>query len=195
MLSRRAFVGSFVVFTGIAISGIALYENKLTVGIEAIDGEQLLIAELAETIIPRTQTVGAKDVNAEKTIVMLLKECTDVRTQKRFMKGLFNLKDYCEETFGKRFEMCNEAEKIQVLERFEKKVNSLWKPLKKLEAKFAGRSFFEVLKEYTLYAYCTSLQGATVGMFPIPNSRKQRGCANINEIRNAYNVPSVLVKR
>jgi len=51
------------------------------------DQEQLL-AELAETIIPATDTPGAKDISAHLFVLKMMDDCYTKEDQQKFMRGL-----------------------------------------------------------------------------------------------------------
>ncbi len=46
----------------------------------------------------------------------------------------------------------------------------------KIKNKFTGRSFFETLKTYTVYGYCISEKGASLGMHYIAVPGKYLSC-------------------
>ncbi len=123
-----------------------------------------LIAELAETIIPATDTPGAKDVKAEDCICALIQDCSDRTTQNKFIYGLEDLESYSHSEFGNSFIKCNNMQRNKILQHFE----DAGKPYKgimgKVQNKFFGKSFFTTLKIYTAIAYCTSMEGATKGL-------------------------------
>ncbi len=57
-------------------------------------GKKALLTELAETIIPATDTPGAKEAGAVDFMMPMLNECTDTKTLNRFIKGLQDLEAY-----------------------------------------------------------------------------------------------------
>lgn len=134
-----------------------------------------LIAELAETIIPRTDTPGAKDVQVENFIIRMVKDCTEIKSQNCFLSGLKDLEQYTLKTYKKDFLSCLKSERLAVLSHLEngEKTNSIWK---KIRYKFLGDSFIHMLKYYTVVGYCTSEGGATKGLAYDYNPGTYEGC-------------------
>ncbi|HSN61807.1 MAG TPA: gluconate 2-dehydrogenase subunit 3 family protein [Ferruginibacter sp.] len=129
-----------------------------------MDEHKALIAELAETIIPRTNTPGAKDVKAQNFIITLLKNVSDRKTQNSFIDGLKDIEEFSIDKYEKNFTALTVIEKRNVVEHFYKKGKNFSGKLGKAKNKFLGKSFFDILKNYTTIAYCTSRQGATEGL-------------------------------
>lgn len=119
-----------------------------------------LIAELAETIIPATDTPGAMDARVEDFIIKTILECEDSNTQSRFISGLMDLQSYTMRNYNRTFKDCSLENRINILEHYEKKA---FKPsiLNKIERKFLGEPFFYKLKSLTVIGFCTSEIGAT----------------------------------
>jgi len=123
-----------------------------------------LIDELTETIIPRTTTPGAKDAKVGGFIIKMLMSCTDNRTQNIFLQGLDDLQQHAYDKYNHSFIECNSAERLATLDHFEKKSNSGFNILHRIENKFIGLPFIVTLKMLTVQGYCTSQIGATKGL-------------------------------
>lgn len=54
-------------------------------------GQRQLVAEVCETIIPRTDTPGAKDLGLPQYVLKMLKDCTPPKEQQVFVAGLGQL--------------------------------------------------------------------------------------------------------
>ena len=69
-----------------------------------IDHEQeLLLAEVAETIIPATDTPGAKALGLHLFVLKMMDDCYDAGDQQNLMKGLDQLDAAAQKSFGNRF--------------------------------------------------------------------------------------------
>lgn len=80
-----------------------------------------LIADIAETIIPRTATPGAKDVEVPRFIQKIVADCYDQKERTDFMAGLKAVDDYSKANMmGKGFSAISPADRITVLKHFEK---------------------------------------------------------------------------
>jgi len=141
------------------------------VKLSQLDSFKSLIGELAECIIPKTQTPGAKDAHVEQFIVDMVKKGIGPKEQQTFLTGLNDLVRYCRRKFNSSFEHCSIEERQKVLEISENEYHLLRTGiLAKVRRVILGRSFFEMLKEFTVIGYCTSEVGATQGLAydPIP---------------------------
>ena len=87
------------------------------VGTDKIPGQELsalkkkLLTDLAETIIPATDTPGARESGAVDYMLNLLDQCTDTKTLNRFVEGLQDLEDYTLKEFHRPFSDCRDEEK------------------------------------------------------------------------------------
>jgi hypothetical protein len=65
--------------------------------------QESLVAEIADTIIPTTDTPGAKAAGVEKFILRVVQDCYPENSQKTFAEGLAKLDADCQARFGKGF--------------------------------------------------------------------------------------------
>lgn len=121
--------------------------------------EQMLIAEIAEIILPKSiingqTSPGAKEVGVPAFVEMMLKDCYKAVEQKSFVEGLATLQKV-------KFLELNKDEKSGVLKLMEQ------------ESKiYTGKviPFWRLMKELTLLGYFTSEEGlkASFDYHPIP---------------------------
>ena len=166
-MNRKTALKSIVVFVTLGVSSGALYEflkQGDTVPVTSLPKKKELIAELAETIIPRTDTPGANDAKVEDYIIKMIIENTDAKTQKSFMAGLSSLEHYTVENYHQQFVQCSASQKTEILKHFENKGTYSIGLLNKVSKKLLGPSFFYKLKDLTVEGYCTSFAGATKGL-------------------------------
>lgn len=109
--------------------------------------QQSLITDMAETIIPKTNTPGATDLNIYSFIIIMLDDCTKKTDQQAFFKGMGQFNDVPEKMFNKSFANCSKKEKEDVLISFEKKDNTYSKEL---------LAFFNTVKGLTVFGYTES---------------------------------------
>ena len=112
-----------------------------------IDGDQeKLMAELAETIIPKTDTPGAKDISAHLFILKMVDDCFNTADQQKFLAGLTAFQATTKKQFNKSFIKCDAAEKKTILTT--------------LEAKQTGDDqlayFYATAKRLTIQSYTNS---------------------------------------
>ncbi len=104
-----------------------------------------LLAELAEVIIPTTDTPGAKAAGVEKFIVRVLRDCHTPEEVTRFYAGLSTLERECHSTHGKPFGALSPEQKSEFLRAFA----------------LPNKPFFSKLKQLTVTGYFNSEIGAT----------------------------------
>lgn len=166
MKRRKAIINIFLIATaGItSVIGYELFESKKTPNLKSLSDYKMLLAELAEVIIPATDTPGAKDAKVEEFILNFIFNCEDLREQNNFADGLKNIQEYSYRYYDLPFEKCSLKNKIEILHHFESKGVSSSKIFNKVRTKIFGKSFFSQLKELTVMGYCTSEIGATQGL-------------------------------
>ncbi len=134
-----------------------------------------LIGELAETILPETDTPGAKELGIPEYIDVIVNDCFTGYEQLQFKKGLVELNEKCQFFAGKSFLDCSaeEREKFLVLNEQEgiKKRNES-----------GEKAFITTLKELVLTGYFTSEYAITELMNYNPIPTKFEGCIDEPQI-------------
>lgn len=105
--------------------------------------QRTIVAEIAELIIPKTDTPGAKDVGVPAFIEMMLNDCYKVPEQQSFVEGLTSMEKV-------KFLGLNTDERRGVLKLLEQET-------KKVSGKIIP--FWRLMKELTLLGYFTSEAG------------------------------------
>jgi Gluconate 2-dehydrogenase subunit 3 len=82
-------------------------------------GEQVLLAEIAEVIMPATDTPGAKEADVATTIQLILKDCYKPAQQNHFQKGLLAVDTESQKAYGKAFVDLSIGQKTAILTQFE----------------------------------------------------------------------------
>lgn len=166
-MNRRLYLKSTLALGGLAAVSFSLFKwFSLNTRVNPADllDKRLLIAELAEMIIPRTATPGAKDAGVENYIINVLINCNSTKQQHKFYYGIIDLEAYSRSNFGKEFLKCSKKEKEEILQYFSVHSKYPNEILNKVNNKFFGKSFFSKLKELTVEGYCLSEAGATKGL-------------------------------
>ncbi|GGN02705.1 twin-arginine translocation pathway signal protein [Dyadobacter beijingensis] len=140
-----------------------------------------LVSEVAEIIIPKTDTPGAKDAKVGEFIEMMLKDCYEAKDQESFNKGLAELekKDFLKATPEEQTKILKEMEasaKDEMTKAGEekKKYTEAGK-----EYSDAGVPFFRLVKELTLLGYFTSEPGATQALEYVAVPGRYDGCIDL----------------
>lgn len=149
---------------------------------KTLSTEQLdLFAEICETILPKTDTPGAKDALCHRYIDELLTNFYDAEKQKYFLDALGVFDEKSKAKYSKAFVALNINEKEEILgilakESKEYKDDTGEKP-----------HIFKAIKEATVSGYFSSEVGATGGLcafVSIPGPYK--GCIDYSTVGKAY---------
>ncbi len=144
--------------------------------------------EIAEAILPKTSTPGAKDANVGAFIPVMIRDCYSPADQQAFVDGLNGIDERAQKDFGKKFVDLSAEEKLQFVNTQDKEAKEFQKERgKKLKEKekemrekegeainefeFDGKlakvkdetpnHFFTMMKQLTLTGFFTSEVGMT----------------------------------
>lgn len=94
-----------------------------------------LLAEMADTILPDTDTPGAKAAKVQDYIAVIVEDCFPPEQKPIFWNGLENAEKQCVALNRKSFVDCSAAERtafFKILEAEQKDGDSFWRQLKGL---------------------------------------------------------------
>ncbi len=128
----------------VKMSGASLFE----------DSRRLDTAALAETIIPETDTPGAREAGVGEFIEFMLQEWFPAEDRDRFLEGLDKLDEHCRSEHGSSFAALDTEQQIAV-------VTALMEGTAQSFGD-GGQDFFEHAKQLTMFGYYTSEIGMTV---------------------------------
>lgn len=164
---------------------------------------QSLIAEIAEVIIPKTDTPGAKEAGVGPFIETMLRDCYSEIQQNHFLKGLETVEEESKK-LGSGFVALKPEQKIEVIKTMQTKSNEeaakneekakqvdaetgiVKENAKKKEEAEIPVPFFKLAKELTLFGYFTSESGATKALDFIPIPGRYEGCIKLEPGQKAY---------
>ncbi len=197
MMNRREALSRVALLMGSAVTAptmIAFMDGCKTkdaaTGAEfGFDPDQLnLVSEVAEVIIPKTDTPGAKDAKVGEFVQKMLKDCYYEKDQKSFMAGLSKLED-------KDFMKASAEEKITILTAAEQESMDELERIgeERSKAQEAGKDFdepgvpfFRLMKELTLLGYFTSEPGATQALEYVAVPGRYDGCIDLQPGQKAW---------
>jgi len=146
------------------------------------DDQALLMSEIAQIIIPKTETAGAKEVGVPAFIDRMVKECYKKEDQDQFLAGLETFENEAKKTHGSSF-VTLEPEK-QLL--FVKTIHD--EAVKKIKSD-GGQSpkpFIINIKELTLLGFFTSKVGATEVLQYSAVPGEYKGCIPLAEVGKTW---------
>jgi gluconate 2-dehydrogenase gamma chain len=116
------------------------------------DHGRKLLAAIAETIMPETDTPGAIAAGVPQFVELILSDWYTAEERQPVLEGMAALDEDCASAFGGSFAACTEAQRTEALARTE------------------GSDMFAILKSLTVNGYFTSEVGATSqpGYNPMP---------------------------
>lgn len=178
MNRRKALRNILLISGGAAISAATYkaYNWFKKPDLDFVFDQKKIIEALAETIIPKTDTPGAKEAGVGEIIEILLKDCTSRPSQNKFIDGLKELISYCSSTYHKSYLDCTSKEQSNVLRYFQENGKPPKGIIGKVQNQFLGKSFYSTLVEYTTFGYCTSELGATQGLSYVLIPGRYNGC-------------------
>lgn len=164
------------------------------------DAQRALVAEIAEHIIPKTTTPGAKEAGVGPFIELMLKDCYKAQEQQNFLEGLADVDAKATKAHGKNFLQISSAEQVALLKMVEKETIELMKSANVQQVKVGdnvdkevisskklkGTPFWRLMKELTLFGYFTSEQGATQALDYVPIPGRYEGCIPLKPGQKAY---------
>lgn len=166
-MERRDLLKLIAGATGAAMIGIPLFAH----GEEAATGsgpkiafsaaEVAMLDELADTILPRTKTPGAKDAGAGAFMAHFVSDCYTAAQQATFRAGLTDIDRRAKGSFVS-LPPAARTELLQALDREAKA--SLPVPAAAGAASKAGPvtpHYFTMIKQLAIFSYFTSRTGAT----------------------------------
>jgi hypothetical protein len=135
------------------------------------DDEELLAA-IADTLIPKTDTPGAKDVSAHLFTIVMVDDCMAKADQENYVKGLKAFDDTCKTVAGKAFTKATVEERTDILKKLEASRDTLPEDVK---------AFYSATRRYVIQGYTASQYFMTdvkpYQLIPGPNFK---GCVKVN---------------
>lgn len=193
ILQRSAAVLGYAI-TGPTLAGIlqgCKAQPELTYKPDFFTPDQAaLVSELAEIIIPKTDTPGAKDAGVPAFIDAMVKEVYPAEGRDKFMKGLADFNAEANSTYGDDFVDCTPEQRTELV----KKHHDAALSQKKDDASWGwwrgggqgSKPFIIEMKELTLVGFFTSEPGATQVLQYNQVPGPYKGCVPLSEVGKAW---------
>ncbi len=118
---------------------------------------QSLLGEIAETILPKTSTPGAKEAGVGAFIPVMVRDCYTPEQQKIFLEGLSNIEKLSKEKYSGSFEKITPEQRTELLTALDKEQKEYHDKKKREDPDH----YFRMMKQLTLLGFFTSEVGAT----------------------------------
>jgi len=146
-----------------------------------------MVEEIAERIIPTTDTPGAKEAKVPEFILLTLADCYSMADQDRFFQGLDALDAQAKKSYNNSFLDLKSQEQTNLLQQTEKTAKDEASARKKKDdaAKLEGKKaepepgFFQMMKELTVVGYFSSEIGATQALNYVHVPGSYNGCTDL----------------
>lgn len=177
-MNRRELLKQIAILTGGTVIGaeamLSGCTNKGQVNAVFTDDDINLLAEIADTILPPTQTPGAKEAGVGTFMTVMVNDCYGEKDQRIFHEGLVKLKEACEKQTGKEFMEADAAQRQSFLTALNKEAGDYAKNKKGEEP----THYFTMIKQLTLFGYFTSEIGMTQALRYVPVPGRYDGCVD-----------------
>lgn len=149
-MKRRAAIKSlFIIAGGIAIlpscSGEA---GKASIQLNNLDinaKQEDLLAEITETILPKTETFGSKELNLHLFVLKMVDDCHNKADRDSFVKGLDRIDILAKEKFSKEFTVLSAQQRTQLLQY-----------IASSEKETDEQRFYDITKKRTIQGFLNS---------------------------------------
>jgi hypothetical protein len=171
LLTRREALQRVAALMGGAISAPAVLgilngcsAKKTEVGWKPVfftEPQAAVVTEIAEIMIPRTDTPGATELGVPAFIDKMLKDVYAKRDQDRFVAGLKAFEALSQSQHGREFIKLESAQRETLVKSVHETAVGEARKLNAMPRSHPDRPFILMVKELTLLGYFTSEVGAT----------------------------------
>jgi hypothetical protein len=109
--------------------------------------QRQLVADVCETLVPRTDTPGAKDLGLHLYVLKMLNDCTPAKEQQLFVAGLGQLEAAAQRQQGHSFTASTPAQRASLLQQLDQQPTNFSDEL-------AG--FYRIARQLTIDGYTNS---------------------------------------
>lgn len=145
-----------------------------------------LVGEIAEVIIPKTDTPGAKDAGVPSFIDVILKDAYAKADQDRFLKGLKEFEEETKKAYGDSFLDLEPGKQKEMVKKIHDPAIELAKAERAKGGDAKEKPFILMVKELTLLGFFTSEPGATQVLQYEPVPGAYHGCLPLAEVGKTW---------
>ena len=149
-MERRTAIKQLVIVTGgvFLIPSCFQKDDEASITLNSLNfkrKEEQLMAELAETILPASETPGAKDTYAHVYALKMVDDCFEKDEQETFAKGLYQVEEMAKKSYKKSFSACTVQQRQVIVNDLQNK-----------KAPDEALTFYNQLKSLSIEGWRTS---------------------------------------
>jgi hypothetical protein len=179
-MNRREALSSVALLLGGTLIGSEMFlsgctnvdKNIGTAGMNFSPEDISFLDEVGDTIIPATDTPGAKDAKIGEFMHTIVRDCYNKTDQDIFITGMGKLNEASKTKNGKYFLESSPAERKSLLIDLDKEQKEYTAKKKPTDP----AHYFRMMKELTIWGYFTSEPGATKALRYIAVPGRYEGC-------------------
>lgn len=159
-MNRREALSRVAIIMGGTVLGAEAFLSgckTASTGISFSAADISFLDEVAETILPATNTPGAKEAKVAEFMKVMVTDCYEAKDQTIFMDGIKKLDEASKKANSKSFMEADAKQRHDLLVTLDKEAKDYEKAKKQDEPKH----YFTMMKELTLTGFFTSEVGAT----------------------------------
>lgn len=189
-MNRREALSRVTLILGGTILGAEVFlagckdtdKNIGATGINFSNDDVAYLNEIAETILPATDSPGAKEAKVGEFMTVIVHDCYEEKNQKIFLDGMQKLNEASKKKNGKSFMDSTPEQRHDLLVDLDKEQKN-YTANKKVED---PTHYFRMIKELTLWGYFTSEPGANKALRYVAVPGKYEGCVPYKKGEKAW---------
>jgi hypothetical protein len=184
-MNRRELIKKISILTGATVVGSDFFlsgckqADKNLIGVYS-DKDISFFDEVAETIIPKSNTPGAKDAEVGKFMASYSTDCYDDIQLKILKDGIRKINDAAKKKYDNNFLTLTAAQKQDLLTAIDTEAKKIQEENEKIKTPQPSH-YFTLMKQMVLLGFFTSEPGATQVLRYVPVPGKYEGCINYKE--------------
>ena len=186
MINRREALSRVAIIMGGTVLGAEAFLTGCKTNTKGVTFSQTdidFLNEVGETILPATDTPGAKAANVGAFMQIMVSDCYEAKDQEIFMQGMAELQFKASKAkMGKAFMEATPEERTAFLTELDKEAKEYQSNKKKEDP----THYFTMMKQMTLSGLFTSKIGATEVLRYIAVHGKYEGCVPYTKGEKAW---------
>lgn len=185
-MNRRELIKQIALLTGSVVVGGEFFLSGCTSRDKVLIGfftakDISFFDEVAETIIPKTNTPGAKDAEVGKFMASYSTDCYDELQLKTLQGGINKLNEASRKIYNASFIEATALQKQNLLAQIDAEAKKYNEENKTKSEKEYTPHYFTLMKQLVLLGFFTSKAGATQVLRYVPVPGKYYGCIDYKE--------------